>query len=904
MKKFIVGFLSVFMMLGASILYACTETVELEMSTQTISIQLNSDVEDPSATIYANITGTDDKTLNWSLLEKNDVIEDVEISQLSDGRTAITIEAQNVGKNDIVFTTAHGGVQKTVHVEVYTEVTKILNKPEDVETKSSRFLVKGQTSTLVGADYFTFEPSSSDRTQVSWTFEANGTTSYNGAEIVGDQITLPRQFDGSVVLRATTHLGVSQTVSIACIDPIDISLIDIGGAKTKTGVFEYISSGEVAVEITPNISGDTFENLAYLAVKFSGEVTSNFGGLDLQALVYNEDGSLLSIGSQNVDGSTERLLKVDSDSQRQAQDGSIEYIFKVRALENRNINDVFFVAFNIGYKNYNYHISSDELGFGRIKVNAKEKIQKVSVTKDEIDASNEMQYLYSNYASSMNGGFGQLFEVGLTPKSVTQASGQIVLSVSTNGLGLHSNLSPVLAYTRSSGAYSEIGLEWDPNSSAFVSQPISSTLTDPLKHQIYLKANPDFFTAENEAGNPDSSFRGIGISFASVDNPKATQANMSVCVVKSSGSIEFETAVDQIKIDSSSVATISQTGLPDKIITFIDPKLKVGLLDYQNFQFATGFWIQTTGDLNIDTNSDGEISLAEAYPIYDVRCQGVGISSVDDIQNFPNVRTLFCNNNVITSIDLSNHKGIGGLHCYNNRIESLNVSNTNIHTLNCYENYIANLDISNCYNLYNINCDYNNIQSLDLTNCAQLQFLSLRNNPITSLTLSRCTNLAALSVGKDGITIPKLDLSGLAKLQTIICMGEVSSLIIGPEHSALTSLGFSTDKSTFDCSFCDNLSLLGCSDSPNLSILHLPKNIKILYISRCNFQQLDLSNCLYLEELECASNKIQELDLSNCPYLKKVNVLDNPIKTIWLKEGQNVEIVKNSNSDIEIKYKN
>ena len=164
--------------------------------------------------------------------------------------------------------------------------------------------------------------------------------------------------------------------------------------------------------------------------------------------------------------------------------------------------------------------------------------------------------------------------------------------------------------------------------------------------------------------------------------------------------------------------------------------------------------------------------------------------------------------------------------------------------------------------------------------------------------------MAALSVGKDGITIPKLDLSRLAKLQTIICMGEVSSLIIGPEHSALTSLSFSTNKSTFDCSFCDNLSWLVCSDSPNLSILHLPKNIKILNISRCNFQQLDLSNCPYLEELECASNKIQELDLSNCPYLKKVNVLNNPIKTIWLKEGQNVEIVKNSNSDIEIKYKN
>lgn len=374
---------------------------------------------------------------------------------------------------------------------------------------------------------------------------------------------------------------------------------------------------------------------------------------------------------------------------------------------------------------------------------------------------------------------------------------------------------------------------------------------------------------------------------------------------------EYETRTTKIfltkKYDNSFedvVATISQTGLPDKIITFIDPQLKAGLLDYQNFQFATGFWIQTTGDLNIDTNSDGEISLAEAYPIYDVRCQRVGISSVDDIQNFPNVSALFCNNNVITSIDLSNHKGLGGLYCYENRIESINVSNTNIRTLDCSKNYITNLDITNCYNLYNVDCDDNNIQSLDLTNRNQLQFLSLANNPITSLQLLGCTNLAGLTLGKEGIAIPKLDLSGLTKLQTVICRGIVSSLIIGPEHSALTTLCFSTDKSTFDCSFCDNVSWLVCSDSPNLSILHLPKNIKILNISRCNFQQLDLSNCPYLEELECASNKIQELDLSNCPYLKKVNVLNNPIKTIWLKEGQNVEIVKNSNSDIEIKYKN
>lgn len=562
MKKFIVGLLGVFMMLGASILYACTEThIELELSTQTVSIQLNNELEDPTATVYANITGTDDKTLNWNLSEDNDVISDVEIVETSDGRSAITITAENVGDNDLVLTTKHGGVQKTIHVEVYTEVTEILNKNEDVEieNKSSRFLVKGQANTLVGENYFTFLPASSDRTQLSWTF-ANGTTSYNGAEIVGNQITLPEQFASQVVLRATTHLGVSQTVQLDCIDPINLSSIDIGGAKTETGVFQYLSSGEqVVVEITPNISGQAYENTAYLAVKYSGEMTNDFGGLDIKAVVYDESGRLLSIGSENVDGTSQRLLRVDSQNTRPAADGAIEYIFKVQALENSNINETFFVSFNIGYADFDYHINSDQLNLGRIEVYAKEKIQAISVSKNEIDATLDEQYLYSNYSNSTNGGFGQLFDITLTPNSVVDASGQYILSVNIDGLALRSDLPPILAYTRSSGAYSEIELAWDENSSRFVSQPISSTLSNLLEHEVFLKANPEFFDTENEAGNNISALSGIEVSFSSVDNPDIEPATMQVRVIRSSGSIEFATDVDQIKINSSSVAILSQT---------------------------------------------------------------------------------------------------------------------------------------------------------------------------------------------------------------------------------------------------------------------------------------------------------------------------------------------------------
>lgn len=330
--------------------------------------------------------------------------------------------------------------------------------------------------------------------------------------------------------------------------------------------------------------------------------------------------------------------------------------------------------------------------------------------------------------------------------------------------------------------------------------------------------------------------------------------------------------------------TITQTGKPDAIIFFSDNSLKENLLQY-------------------DKNKDGEISLSEAFEVHDIRVSNKSINSVNDIKHFPNVGILWCDNNIITSIDLNNHPGLHELHCFDCRITDLNIAHTHIHTLRCQNNYIETFNISENCNLYDIDCSNNKITSLDLTGCSNLFFLDCRKNPITSLNITDCTNLVALSCGDENTNIAALDISQCNKLQTLICESTISNMIISSNNSSLTTLSFKTDASEFDCSYCENLSLLCCNRSPNLEKLHIPSNIRDVQCSYCSFQTLNLKNCPFLKSLHCNDNKLTELDLSDCPNIEYLVCHNNPnLKTIWLKKGQIIdEVIKSEQTKIEYK---
>ena len=104
------------------------------------------------------------------------------------------------------------------------------------------------------------------------------------------------------------------------------------------------------------------------------------------------------------------------------------------------------------------------------------------------------------------------------------------------------------------------------------------------------------------------------------------------------------------------------------------------------------------GDPAINTNSDSEISVAEAQAFSgELLINGLSISDLTGIEEFINITRLDCYNNNLTSIDVSNNLALTRLHCSDNQIETLDISaNTSITDIQCHNNGVLyELNIAN-----------------------------------------------------------------------------------------------------------------------------------------------------------------------------------------------------------------
>lgn len=172
-------------------------------------------------------------------------------------------------------------------------------------------------------------------------------------------------------------------------------------------------------------------------------------------------------------------------------------------------------------------------------------------------------------------------------------------------------------------------------------------------------------------------------------------------------------------------------------------------------------------DEGVDANMDSLISYSEAEMATNLSVIGEEISDMKGIEYFINLETLRCNNNLITSLDLSKNTklkelncgcinapgpGCRGslselditgcaelivLYCMGNKLSRLNVSNnTLLSELHCQGNYLSTLDLSNNGMLLELHCSYNQLISLDLTNNPLLTLLNCSGNQLSNLDLS------------------------------------------------------------------------------------------------------------------------------------------------------------------------
>lgn len=134
---------------------------------------------------------------------------------------------------------------------------------------------------------------------------------------------------------------------------------------------------------------------------------------------------------------------------------------------------------------------------------------------------------------------------------------------------------------------------------------------------------------------------------------------------------------------------------------------------------------------NINTNGDNEISYSEAAGFSGTMyLANMNISDLTGIEAFTNIVDLACQDNKLTSLNITNNKYLNILSCENNQLTSLDVSNnTSLTFLTCNNNQLTSLDVSNNLNLTDLDCSHNLISTFDVSKNTQLSILDCNFMP-------------------------------------------------------------------------------------------------------------------------------------------------------------------------------
>jgi len=210
----------------------------------------------------------------------------------------------------------------------------------------------------------------------------------------------------------------------------------------------------------------------------------------------------------------------------------------------------------------------------------------------------------------------------------------------------------------------------------------------------------------------------------------------------------------------------------------------------------------------IDTNNDNEISVAEAEAYTgNIVVANKNISNLTGIEAFVNITGLFCQNNKLSSLDLSNNTALTQLHCYDNLLSSLDLSNnTALTQLHCYDNLLSSLNVSNSTALTQLQCYNNQLNILDVSNNTALTLFRCYNNQLSSLDLSNNTALTQLHCYDN--LLSSLEISNNTNLKDLRC-----------QNNQLTSLNLKNGNNT---KFKVNNSVyLDLKNNPNLRCIQV-----------------------------------------------------------------------------------
>ena len=175
-------------------------------------------------------------------------------------------------------------------------------------------------------------------------------------------------------------------------------------------------------------------------------------------------------------------------------------------------------------------------------------------------------------------------------------------------------------------------------------------------------------------------------------------------------------------------AELSGDGVPMNPTTFPDPEFRE--------------YVQKV----CDQDRNGVLSQAEREAVSEISVPNRKITTLEGLEQFPNLTRLDASDNQLTVLDLGKNSNLREVNCRNNVLTGLNLSGCGKLTdLDCGGNRLSRLELKDCGKLSRLNCEYNQLTALDVSGCEMLFRLDCGSNQLSALDLSGCKALTSLS---------------------------------------------------------------------------------------------------------------------------------------------------------------
>ena len=335
-----------------------------------------------------------------------------------------------------------------------------------------------------------------------------------------------------------------------------------------------------------------------------------------------------------------------------------------------------------------------------------------------------------------------------------------------------------------------------------------------------------------------------------------------------------------------------------------------------------------------DYNSNGKLSAQEIRNATSIYITSDKVSSLKGIELLSNLRFISCDNNNLTSLDVSKNTSLTSISVRSNKLTSIKGLDKlkNLTSLNINSNKFKSLDLTNNKNLTSLQvtendlssikglsglkglqsfyCEKNNLTSLDLSKFENLRYLLCSSNKLTSLKLpssnlttlrcsenklksldvSKCYYLKTLECSKNQLT--KLELANPMLTGLSCANNKISELDISGSPSMTTLYCNNNKIKSLDVSSNKVLSMLYCS-SNSMTDLKMANDGKMLVLICHNnkLTSLNVKGMNNLMILICSNNELKDLDIKDCENLEGICCLDNKFSTVDVSVVSNKKIV-------------